>query len=142
MPADRPDPAQLLGRARYMLLTTFRRDGTAVRTPVWVMPADAAWPGTAGDQLWVWSSPSAGKVKRIGRDGACDVAPCTLRGRPVGRAVPATARLLPQSSVPRVLRALVCKYGAPGWLSTVGPRWGLAPAGAIGLRLSTSRTTE
>ena len=42
-----------------MLLTTFRRDGTPVPTPVWVMPADADWPGTAGDQLWEWTNPSA-----------------------------------------------------------------------------------
>ena len=131
----RPDPAELLGRAEYALLTTFRRDGTPVSTAVWVMPAEPDWAGTAGDQLWVWTNPAAGKVKRLRRDGACEVAPCTARGVPLGRAVPAIGRVLPESSVPRVLAALVGKYRLSGWLSTLGPRWGFAPAGAIGLRL-------
>ena len=117
-----------------MLLTSFRRDGTAVPTAVWVMPADPDWPGTAGDRLWVWVNPAAGKVKRLRRDGACEVAPCTRRGVPLGRAVPAVGRVLPESSVPRVLRALVGKYRLRGWLATLGPRWGFTPVGAIGLR--------
>ncbi len=136
MSDGRPDPAQLLGRASYLLLTTFRRDGTPVPTPVWVVPADEAWPGTAGDQLWVWTNPAAGKVKRLRRNGACEVAPCTAQGRPLGRGVPALGRILPESSAPRVLRALVRKYRLVGWLTTIGPRWGLAPSGAIGLRLT------
>lgn len=125
----------LLGRADYMLLTTFRRDGTPVATPVWVMPADPDWPGTAGDQLWVWTNPGAGKVKRLRRSGACEVAPCSVRGVPVGRSVPAVGRVLPASSVDRVLAALVRKYGLRGRLSTLGPRWGFAPTGALGIRL-------
>ena len=132
----RPDPAELLGRAEYMLLTTFRRDGTPVPTPVWVMPADPDWPGTAGDRLWVWVNPAAGKVKRLRRDGACEVAPCTVRGRPLGRAVPAVGRVLPVSSAPRVLAALLRKYRLRGRLSTLGPRWGFAPVGVLGIRLS------
>jgi PPOX class probable F420-dependent enzyme len=133
-----PDPAALLARADYMLLTTFRRDGTPVPTPVWVMPADPDWPGTAGDQLWVWTNPAAGKVKRLRRDGACELAPCTVRGVPQGRSVPAVGRILPESSVPRVMAALVRKYRLRGWLSTLGPRWGFAPAGALGIRLAAS----
>ena len=119
-----------------MLLTTFRRDGTPVPTPVWVMPADPDWPGTAGDRLWVWVNPTAGKVKRLRRNGACEVAPCTVRGEPLGRSVPAVGRVLPESSVPRVLAALASKYGLRGWVATLGPRWGFAPAGALGLRLA------
>ncbi|WP_420123090.1 PPOX class F420-dependent oxidoreductase [Nakamurella sp.] len=131
----RPDPADVLGRAEYMLLTTFRRDGTPVPTPVWVMPADPDWPGTAGDQLWVWTNPTSGKVKRLRRDGACEVVPCTTRGYPRGRSVPAIGRVLPESSVPRVLDALVRKYGIRGRLSTLGPRWGLSSVGVLGIRL-------
>lgn len=118
-----------------MLLTTFRSNGAPVSTAVWVMPADPEWPGTAGDQLWVWSNPTAGKVKRLRRDGACTVAPCSLRGEPLGPSVPAVGRVLPESSVPRVLRALVGKYRLRGWLTTLAPRWGYAPAGALGIRL-------
>ena len=119
-----------------MLLTSFRRDGTPVPTPVWVMPADPDWPGTAGDQLWVWVNPTSGKVKRLRRDGACTVAPSSVRGEPLGRAVPAVGRVLPASSVDRVLTALVRKYGLRGRFSTLGPRLGFAPAGALGIRLA------
>ncbi len=142
MAADPVDPAQLLGRTEYMLLTTFRRDGSPVPTAVWVMPTDDGWPGTAGDQLWVWVNPAAGKVKRLRRNGACQVAPCTLRGVPLGRGVPAVGRVLPESSVPRVLRALVRKYRLRGWFITVGPRWGFDPAGALGIRLTPAPVPE
>ena len=135
---DPLDPAALLGRAEYLLLTTFRRDGTPVPTPVWVMPADPDWPGTAGDQLWVWANPTSGKVKRLRRDGSCEVAPCTVRGVPLGRSVPAVGRVLPVSSAGRVLAALVRKYGLRGRLSTLGPRFGFAPVGLLGLRLDTA----
>lgn len=134
--ASRPDPAEVLGWARYVRLTTFRKDGTPVPTAVWAMPADPSWPGTAGDELWVWVNPTAGKVKRLRRNGACEVAPSGVLGDPLGRSVPAVGRVLPQSSVPRVLQALVRKYRLLGWLVTVAPRWGLAPAGALGIRLN------
>jgi PPOX class probable F420-dependent enzyme len=143
--ANRPDrsvAAQVLGRAGYMLLTTFRRDGTPVPTPVWVMPADPHWPGTAGDQLWVWVNPTSGKVKRLRRSGSCEVAPCTARGEPLGRSVPAFGRVLPASSTGRVIAALLAKYGLWGRLATLAPRWGLAPAGALGIRLDTPELAD
>jgi PPOX class probable F420-dependent enzyme len=125
-----------------MLLTTFRRDGTPVPTPVWVMPSDPDWAGTAGDELWVWANPTSGKVKRLRRSGACEVAPCSVRGVPLGRSVRAVGRVLPESSVPRVLDALARKYGLRGWFATVGPRWGFAPAGVLGIRLTCPDSAE
>ena len=119
-----------------MRLTTFRRDGTPVPTTVWVMPADPNGPAPPVTSCGSGSNPTAGKVKRLGRDGSCQVAPCTVRGVPLGRAVPAVGRVLPESSVPMVLRALTRKYGLRGRLSTVRPRWGFAPAGALGIRLA------
>jgi len=80
-------------------------------------------------------NPTSGKVKRLRRDGACTVAPSSVRGEPLGRAVPAVGRVLPASSVDRVLTALVRKYGLRGRFSTLGPRLGFAPAGALGIRL-------
>lgn len=75
-----------LGAAQYLLLTTFRRDGTPVPTPVWV--------ARDGAELVVFTAPNAGKVKRIRRDGAVRVGPCTMRGRPMGGDVPGRARVL------------------------------------------------
>ena len=91
-------PLDVLGATRYALLTTFRKDGTGVSTPVWVV--------RIGDELRVWTIRDSGKVKRIRRTGRVQIAPCTIRGNPRGKSVDATARLLPDSEAPVVLGAL------------------------------------
>lgn len=65
------------------MLTTFRRDGRPVPTPV-------AY-GIDGDTLYVMTQPSAGKVKRLRNSGRVTVAASTLRGRVTGEAVAGTA---------------------------------------------------
>ena len=72
-----------LGAAQYVLLTTFRRDGRAVPTPLWVA-RDA-------DALVVWTPADAGKVKRLRNRADVTVAPCTFRGEPTGPSVVGTA---------------------------------------------------
>jgi uncharacterized protein len=57
-------------------LTTFRRDGTAVATPVWFV-AD-------GGTLLVWTGESTWKVKRLRHDPHVEVAICDFRGRELG----------------------------------------------------------
>jgi PPOX class probable F420-dependent enzyme len=118
-------PLDVLGRADYVLLTTFRKDGTPVPTPVWVV--------RMGDELRVWSNPTAGKIKRIRRDGAVQIAPCTMRGKARGRSIGAVARLLPDADTAPVLNALVRKYGARAFFSTLGQRYFGAPTAAIGI---------
>ena len=49
-----------LSDARYISLTTRRRDGSLVSTPVWVVSDD-------GRRLLVWTHASTWKVKRIRR---------------------------------------------------------------------------
>lgn len=90
-----------------MLFTTFRKSGEAVSTPVWVV--------RIGDELRIWTIRDSGKVKRIRRSGRAQIAPCTMRGKPRGAAIDATARLLPNSEAPAVLNALAAKYGLLGW---------------------------
>ncbi|MGW0035062.1 PPOX class F420-dependent oxidoreductase [Streptomyces sp. NPDC003314] len=75
-----------LAAGKYLLLTTFRRDGRAVPTPVWVM--------RDGRTLAVWSAADAGKVKRIRNDGRVTVGPCDWRGRPLGVSTPGFAEVL------------------------------------------------
>ena len=94
--------------ARYLLLTTFRTDGTPVPTPVWA--ADV------GEELLVWTERRTGKVKRIRRDGRVTVAPCSFTGRPRGAAVEARARLLTQEGITRTQSAIERKYG---WIARV-----------------------
>ena len=66
------DAIRRLGRERYVSLATFRRDGRAVPTPVWV--AEHA------GRLYVFTERDSWKVKRLRRDPRVRVAPCNLRG--------------------------------------------------------------
>jgi PPOX class probable F420-dependent enzyme len=90
-----------LANERYISLTTFKRDGTAVSTPVWVVSDD-------GERLLVWSAASTWKVRRIRRDPHVLVAPATFRGRERGDRVGATARIVPDPGIDELLRR---KYG-------------------------------
>ena len=74
-----------LARSKYVSLTTFRRDGTPVATPVWV--------ARQGDELVVYTARSSGKVKRLRNDDRVLLAPCDMRGRVTGDVVEGTARL-------------------------------------------------
>ena len=98
-----PTPLDVLTQSRYLLLTTFRRDGREVPTPVWT--------ARRGDELVVWTGPGTGKVKRIRREGRVTVAPCRRFGEPLGRSIDGRARLLDDAEVPGVLELLQQKYG-------------------------------
>lgn len=90
-----------LARERYISLTTFRRDGSAVSTPVWVVSDD-------GRRLLVWSGSQTWKVKRIRREPRVLVAPSTFRGRERGPRIEGTARVLEDFDVKALIRK---KYG-------------------------------
>ncbi len=117
-----------LRAARYLLLTTFRRDGTAVPTPVWV--------ATDGADLVVWTASGSGKVKRIRRDGGVRVAPCTARGKPLGDAVPARARVLDAAGTERVRGLIARRYGVLGWLAIKGSLLRRGRTGTVGIAVT------
>jgi PPOX class probable F420-dependent enzyme len=85
------------------LLVTFRRDGTPVPTPVWAAEADG--------RLYARSERTAGKIKRLRHDPRVLVAPCTVRGKPLGSPFEATARMLPSQDEAIAEQALVRRYG-------------------------------
>lgn len=105
-------PLEVLATARYVQLTTFRRDGRPVPTPVWC--------ARRGADIVIWTGPEAGKVKRIRRDPRVSIAPCTARGRPLGRDIDARARILDPAEVDDVFAALGRKYGWQFRLTTLG----------------------
>jgi PPOX class probable F420-dependent enzyme len=72
--------------AKYILLTTFRRDGRAVPTPVHIV--------AAGDTAYFRTWNMAGKAKRLRHTPAVQIAPSTVRGRPLGPPIRAEAHLL------------------------------------------------
>jgi uncharacterized protein len=90
-----------LAGERYISLTTFKRDGTPVSTPVWVTSDD-------GRRLLVWSATKTWKVRRLRRDARVLVAPSNFRGRESGRRLGGRARLIPDPGIDQLLRR---KYG-------------------------------
>ena len=77
-----------LQQAKYALLVSFRRDGTAVPTPVWF--------GLLDDRRLVTRTEErTAKVRRIRSNPNVRVFPCDPRGKPLGPGVEGTARLLP-----------------------------------------------
>lgn len=90
-----------LKRSRYISLTTFKRDGTPVATPVWVVSDD-------GERLLVWSAAKTWKVRRIRRNPDVLVARSNFRGKERGERVRATARLIDDPGIDELLRQ---KYG-------------------------------
>ncbi|WNV89665.1 PPOX class F420-dependent oxidoreductase [Umezawaea sp. Da 62-37] len=116
-----------LGEGKYLLLTTYRKDGRAVPTPVWVV-AD-------GGQLFAWSATDSGKVKRIRRDGKVSVGPCDVRGKPTGGSVDAQAELLDESGSDRVRGLIGKKYGIAGKLTLLGSRLRRGRTGSIGIAI-------
>ncbi|MFF3671068.1 PPOX class F420-dependent oxidoreductase [Microtetraspora malaysiensis] len=119
-----------LGAEQYVSLVTLRRDGTPVATPVWVM--------RDGDALVVWTVADSGKVKRIRRNPQVTVAPCDVRGRLRGDAVPARAELLPPEQSDHVRELLMKKYGLLGRLTIWGSRLRRGRAGTVGVRITLS----
>ncbi|QXE34022.1 PPOX class F420-dependent oxidoreductase [Streptomyces sp. GMY02] len=95
--------------SRYISLTTYRKDGTAVATPV--------WHAVEGGELFVWTRTNTGKVKRIRNNSRVVVAVCDVRGRIAEGAPTAegTARLLDESATERIRGMLSRKYTWRFW---------------------------
>lgn len=89
-----------------MRLTTFRRDGTPVATPVWVVNLD-------GERLGFWTSSGSGKAKRLAHTARVTVAPSDARGRAKAGTEPveATARLVTGAELEEIRKRVVAKYG-------------------------------
>jgi PPOX class probable F420-dependent enzyme len=95
-----------LGKAKYIALTTYRKDGTAVSTPVWLV--------REGDALLVTTQGSSGKAKRIRNNPNVTVAPCNSRGTTKGPALPAIATLAESAEAERITALVAKKYGLLG----------------------------
>lgn len=88
MAGERPERGFFgpLARKTYVLLTTFKRDGTGVGTPVHL--------AVEGDRAYFRTWEETWKIRRIRNNPEVEVQPCTARGKPKAPAVPARARIL------------------------------------------------
>ena len=88
--------------AKTILLTTYKRDGTAVGTPV----------STAfdGDRVFFRSYDKAWKTRRLSHDARVQIAPATMRGKPTRPAIKARATLLEGEQASIAARALARRH--------------------------------
>lgn len=130
--------AHPLATAKYASLTTFRRNGAAVATPVWVA---AAVDGS--DHLVVITVDETGKTKRLGHTRRVELRPCDMRGRvaedaPTYRGEGVVVRA--PEDVAAVRAAVVAKYGLPARFSdlvdAVTSRIGIRRAARAGIVLT------
>lgn len=98
-----------LGAGKFVQLTTFRKDGTPVPTPVWAV--------VDGPDLLVVTDVATGKVKRIRHTPRVLVVPCGMRGavEPGAPEVEATAAIVTdQAEVRRLISMIKKKYPVLG----------------------------
>ncbi|MFI9646413.1 PPOX class F420-dependent oxidoreductase [Streptomyces sp. NPDC052040] len=117
-----------LGTGKYLLITSYRKNGTAVATPVWVVPD--------GDALGIWTTADSWKVKRIRARSEVLVGPCDLRGNPTGDQVPATAEICDRATSDRYRALIARKYGVIGRLTLLGSRVRRGTEGTVGIRVT------
>ena len=87
---------------KYLSVTTFKRDGTAVATPVWFVADNG--------HLLVETDAGSGKVKRIRRNPEVRIAPCTASGKLRGETVAAHVEILAESEREQAEQLMARKY--------------------------------
>ena len=95
---------QHLSGHTYCLAVTYRRSGEPVATPVWF--------GVDGEgRLYFRTFAASAKVKRIRSQPRVRIAPCTVRGKPLGPAAEGTGRVLGPDEEDRAEETIQSNYG-------------------------------
>jgi PPOX class probable F420-dependent enzyme len=105
------DPFVNVSGYRYLSLATFRKNGQAVRTPLWFAEQDG--------KLYLMTRDDSWKYKRMRNNPRVLVAPCTASGRITGRDAEGRARILSPQEFPAARQALQRKY----WLMRLPFLW-------------------
>ncbi|MFG2719006.1 PPOX class F420-dependent oxidoreductase [Streptomyces sp. NPDC048416] len=117
-----------LGAGKYLLVTSYKKDGAGVATPVWVV--------RDGDALLVWTVTDSWKVKRIRNRPGVLVGPCDVRGNPTGEQRPATAVICDAATTDACRALLRRKYALLGTLTLLGSRLRRGRGGTVALRIT------
>ncbi|MCH9642899.1 MAG: PPOX class F420-dependent oxidoreductase [Actinomycetia bacterium] len=94
-------------REKYLLLTTFTKDGRPKPTAVWGVPD--------GDRLLIITDRGSWKTKRINNTGRVTIQKCGVLGKVKGEPVEGVARMLPESETRGVFDAIVKRYWNHAW---------------------------
>jgi PPOX class probable F420-dependent enzyme len=101
-------PAEIHGQ-KYISLTTFRKSGAGVATPVWF--------GEQDGKLYVMTRSDMWKTKRIRNNPQVRVAACTMGGKVTGPEFPASARLIGPEEFASARQTITRKYFL-AWVSS------------------------
>ncbi len=97
---------ETLARQRFVSLTTVKRNGERVPTPMWI--------GRDGAHLFVWTHADSWKVKRVGNNPRVTLAPSSRTGKVGDGVVPVSgsAEIVADPATVRRLEGLIRrKYG-------------------------------
>lgn len=121
------DPAS----EKCIAFTTFRKSGTPVTSPVWLVPLDDG-------RIGFYTSMGSGKTKRLRNNPAVTVQPCDMRGRltPGTSPVSGTAEVVRSGPLyDEVMNKIRKKYG---WMARVAKVTGSLALKRQGLKYADS----
>jgi PPOX class probable F420-dependent enzyme len=93
-----------LDSARYVSFVTYKKDGSPVATPVWIVPFEGGYAFT--------TDPTAYKVKRVRNDARATLTVCNARGAIADGAVThlGSAVVLDEDDAEKVAKLIAKKY--------------------------------
>ncbi len=103
---------------KYVLITTFRKNGDAVASPVWIAALADGTAGFTTDEV-------SGKIKRIRNNPKVTLQPCSMKGTPKdgSAVVEATAEVLLGADAQPTRDAIKSKYSLMTKFFKVGELW-------------------
>lgn len=91
-------------KEQYLSLSTRKRDGSRVETPVWFAQDNGIF--------YIFSEGDAGKIKRLRNFSDVKLSPCTVTGKITGNAIEGRGEILQSAAdIDQAHKALVKKYG-------------------------------
>jgi PPOX class probable F420-dependent enzyme len=96
------DPRDHFREKKFIMLTSYKKDGTGVDTQMWFVLDDG--------RLFVRTDEQLHKVKRMRRNPSVKVAPCHFTGKPYVEPFAARAREMPASEADRLGRLFAAKF--------------------------------
>ena len=92
-----------LDRNPFIALTTYRKNGTPVMTPVWFVQQ--------GGKLFVWTAIESGKAKRLKNNPSVQLGLSNHSGKLIGAVQAGLAHFVSKEEYPALDKAFKAKYG-------------------------------
>jgi PPOX class probable F420-dependent enzyme len=92
-----------LDRNPFIALTTYRKNGKPVMTPVWFVKQES--------KLFVWTAADSGKAKRLKHNPCVQLGPSNHSGKLLGAVEAGQARFVSNGEFAALEKAFKAKYG-------------------------------